>query len=49
MDNAFYYIIDEGIANESDYRYRGIGGRCNYTAEKKAFQISDCTDVTKNK
>jgi C1A family cysteine protease len=49
MDNAFYYIIDNGIANESAYPYHGVTGQCRYNTSMKAFQISGCTDVTKNK
>jgi hypothetical protein len=49
MDNAFFYVIDNGIANETAYPYRGIGQQCKYTASMKAFQISDCTDITPNK
>ena len=50
MDNAFWYVKDNGITLEATYPYRGIGGACNYKPEQdKAWIISDCTDVTKNK
>lgn len=49
MDQAFWYVIDHGITLESKYPYRGTGGPCKYVDTDKAFQISDCTDVTVNK
>lgn len=49
MDDAFYYVIDEGITLESKYPYKGVGGACKYTAADKAFQITNCVDVTVEK
>lgn len=49
MDLAFYYAKDNGIALESTYPYRGIGGSCHYTDKDEAWTISDCVDVTAGK
>lgn len=27
---AFWYVIDHGIALESKYPYKGVGGKCAY-------------------
>jgi len=48
MDEAFFYVIDNGITLESKYPYKGVGGQCQYTAADEAFRIHDCTDVTEN-
>jgi len=50
MDDAFYYVIDNGITLESKYTYRGIDGSCHYNeSSDKAFQITNCVDITVNK
>lgn len=50
MDQAFFYIKDNGITLEATYPYKGVGGKCNYTpSSDKAWTISDCTDVTVDK
>jgi cathepsin L len=46
MDQAFWYVKDNGITLESTYPYRGVGGACKYQTTDKAWTISDCTDVT---
>lgn len=46
MDQAFWYVKDNGITLESTYPYKGVGGTCRYTAQDKAWTVSDCTDVT---
>ena len=49
MDNAFWYVKDNGISLESKYPYKGVGGTCHYNAETdKALQIKDCADVKVN-
>lgn len=48
MDEAFFYVIDNGITSESKYPYKGVGGQCQYTAADEVFRIRDCTDVTEN-
>jgi KDEL-tailed cysteine endopeptidase len=37
MENAFDWIIKNGIALESDYKYKGANGTCKATTTKKAF------------
>lgn len=50
MDQAFWYVKDNGITLEGTYPYKGVGGSCKYNvATDKAWTISDCTDVTANK
>ena len=50
MDQAFWYVKDNGITLEGTYPYKGVGGSCKYNAATdKAWIISDCTDVTANK
>jgi KDEL-tailed cysteine endopeptidase len=50
MDQAFWYVKDNGITLEATYPYKGVGGSCKYNAATdKAWTISDCTDVTANK
>ena len=50
MDQAFWYVKDNGITLEGTYPYKGVGGSCKYNAATdKAWVISDCTDVTANK
>jgi KDEL-tailed cysteine endopeptidase len=49
MDDAFFYVIDNGITLESKYPYKGVGGKCSYTAADEAFRISNCVDVTLDK
>jgi len=49
MDDAFYYVIDNGITLESKYPYKAVDGTCKYNATDKAFQITNCVDVTVEK
>eukprot|EP00919_Chromeraceae_sp_WS-2016_P064689 GHVR01153244.1.p1 GENE.GHVR01153244.1~~GHVR01153244.1.p1 ORF type:complete len:147 (+),score=10.64 GHVR01153244.1:869-1309(+) len=49
MDFAFFYVIDHGITLESKYPYHGANRKCTYDIADKAWQISDCTDVTIDK
>lgn len=46
MDNAFTYVIDNGICAEDSYSYTASGGTCNNC--EVAVTISDCKDVTPN-
>jgi C1A family cysteine protease len=48
MDNSFFYISDNGIANRSSYPYNGYKSNCKYTTSMKTFQLSGCTMVTPN-
>lgn len=49
MDEAFKYIRDHGIAEESDYEYTGKEFEiCRAPALKMAFQISGYHDVPKS-
>ena len=49
MDQAFWYVKDNGITLEATYPYRGVNGQCKYQESDKAWTISDCTDVTAGK
>jgi len=46
MDNAFTYVIDNGICAEDSYSYTASGGTCNNC--EVVVTISDCKDVTPN-
>jgi len=43
MDDAFKYVIDNGITTEDSYPYTGVGGTCQ--AFTKAFANTGYTDV----
>jgi KDEL-tailed cysteine endopeptidase len=50
MNLSFFYVKDNGIALESKYPYKGVGGSCKYNASTdSAWTISDCTEVTVDK
>ena len=46
MDNAFTYVIDNGICAEDSYLYTASSGSCN--SYEVIVTISDCKDVTPN-
>ena len=46
MDNAFTYVIDNGICAEDSYLYTASSGSCNSC--EVIVTISDCKDVTPN-
>ena len=39
MDNAFKYVIDNGLCSEYDYPYQGVQGQC--MSCKAVINISD--------
>jgi hypothetical protein len=45
MDAAFWYVIDNGIALDSKYPYKGVDGKCYYNSTMKAFGINDCAEI----
>ena len=49
MPNAFWYVIDNGIAFEWRYPYHAKDEKCGYKSNWKAFGISDCANVPANK
>lgn len=44
MENAMWYVIDNGITTESKYPYKAMVGACHEA--DKDWQIRDCTAVT---
>jgi len=48
MNMSFWYVIDNGITNETSYPYHGVGSTCKYTQSLKVWGISNCVDVTTN-
>ncbi|GAY60267.1 cysteine protease-like protein [Citrus sinensis] len=48
MDNAFKYIINQGIATEADYPYKEVQGTCEDAQVKVAAKISNFEDVKPN-
>lgn len=49
MDAAFWYVIDNGITDDSLYPYKEKDQKCIYTSKMKKFGISDCAEVPANK
>lgn len=48
MDNAFNYIIDNGLCSNISYPYNNISGNCMNTTCDKLIKISNYTDVERN-
>eukprot|EP01017_Pseudomicrothorax_dubius_P026176 TRINITY_DN28_c0_g2_i2.p1 TRINITY_DN28_c0_g2~~TRINITY_DN28_c0_g2_i2.p1 ORF type:complete len:368 (+),score=90.71 TRINITY_DN28_c0_g2_i2:127-1230(+) len=48
MDQAFQYIIDNGIEQENDYPYKGTDQKCKYDASKADHTVKGYTDVPEN-
>jgi C1A family cysteine protease len=48
MNMSFWYVIDHGITNETQYPYKAAGSTCKYTDAQKVWGISNCVDVTVN-
>jgi len=46
MDNAFNYIIQNGICKESDYPYKAVDGTCKHC--DNVLKITSFVDVTPN-
>lgn len=49
MNAAFWYVTDNGIALDKNYKYTAKDGKCAYTSKLKAFQNRDCAEVPANK
>ncbi len=48
MDNAFSYVIDNGICSEEDYPYVGKVDFCVSTDCNSVFEMNSCYDVPSN-
>ena len=48
MDNAFRYLKDHGIEQESDYQYTAKDGSCKYDESKIVTRVSQFHDVARN-
>lgn len=48
VDNAFWYVIDNGITTEPKYPYTGTQQNCSYTPDMKVFQNSQCAKIKPN-
>ena len=48
MDNAFEYVIDNGICTEDSYPYTGTTGECSSSWCFTSFSPTSCSDVTMN-
>jgi len=46
MNMSFWYVIDNGITNETIYPYHAAGSTCKYASTQKVWGISNCVDVT---
>lgn len=49
MPNAFWYVIDNGIALEEKYPYKGKDQKCAYKETMKFYQNKGCALVPANK
>jgi cathepsin L len=49
MDAAMWYVIDNGITNETLYPYKARDQKCAYKDTQKVYQIKNCAEVTANK
>lgn len=45
MEQAFWYIIDHGMANEKSYPYVGAHQNCKYTPSQRVVQLGKCAKV----
>ena len=45
---AFQYVLKNGMMAAADYKYTGVGGACNYVAEKATYKFSDAMVVEDN-
>jgi KDEL-tailed cysteine endopeptidase len=48
MDNAFQYVMDNGLCLEDKYPYTAEGGSCQSTSCKSSVKVSGCLDVPVN-
>ena len=48
MDNAFKYVIDNGLCSEEDYPYQAEQGRCLSAQCNRVVQIDNYSDVEPN-
>lgn len=49
MDAAMWYVIDNGITDETTYPYKARDQKCSYKDTQKVYQIKNCAEVTANK
>lgn len=45
MDQAYWYVIDQGLATEKSYPYVGEVQKCKYTQAQRVASISRCAQV----
>lgn len=45
MDQAFWYIIDNGLATTKTYPLKNTTNKCTFTKSMKATSISKCADI----
>lgn len=46
MDQAFWYVIDNGITLYENYPYNAKSSRCIYKSSLKYYRITECIDIT---
>jgi len=49
MDAAMWYVIDNGITDETQYPYKAKDQKCAYKDTMKVYQIKNCAEVVANK
>lgn len=45
MDQAFWYVTDNGISTAESYPYLAKTGKCIYKSTMKLFSTTDCAEV----
>jgi cathepsin L len=48
MDNAFKYVIDNGLCSEIEYPYQGVSDMCQSNQCKSIVEINDYSDIEPN-
>ena len=48
MDNAFKYIIDNGLCSEESYPYQGVQGQCQSSSCNTVVRLKDYADIIPN-
>lgn len=45
MEQAYWYMIDQGMANDKSYPYAGVTQNCRYSQSQKVVKVGKCARV----